>query len=110
MAMEQSIIALIHKADSQKGKQRAHILVDGNMSLDIAIPCTSIISGDAKSKSIAAASILAKVTRDRIMLMYDKAYPQYGFFQHKGYPTKFHREAIKKFGLSIIHRTTFSCV
>lgn len=66
-----------------------------------------IIKGDAKSVSIAAASIVAKVTRDRMMMVYDQLYPQYGFAKHKGYGTKEHVEAIRKYGSSPIHRLTF---
>ena len=66
-----------------------------------------IIKGDAKSISIAAASVLAKVTRDRIMEEYDKKYPEYGFARHKGYGTKVHIEAIKEYGPCPIHRRTF---
>lgn len=71
------------------------------------IPYKSIIKGDAKSYSIGAASILAKVTRDRIMREWDKVYPDYGFAGHKGYGTVKHIEAIKKYGLTPIHRKTF---
>ena len=69
---------------------------------------TSIIKGDASSYSIAAASIIAKVTRDRIMIGYDKIYPEYGFAKHKGYGTSEHIEAIKKYGLCPIHRRSFT--
>jgi ribonuclease HII len=81
--------------------------VDGNIKLNIDLPFTNIIKGDSKSKSIACASILAKVIRDRIMSLYDKIYPQYGFLKHKGYPTREHRLALKRFGPSLIHRTSF---
>ncbi len=67
----------------------------------------AIIKGDSKSASIAAASIIAKVTRDRIMMEFHRQYPQYGFDRHKGYPTKAHRASIMRFGLSPIHRKTF---
>jgi ribonuclease HII len=80
------------------------------MNLDLAFPYKSIIKGDTKSKSIAAASILAKVIRDRIMFKYDKIYPAYGFKRHKGYPTKEHRDILGKIGPSLIHRKSFSCV
>ena len=106
LAMEQALDALLDNLKHHK-KQYIHILIDGNVKLDISLPFTNIIRGDSKSKSIACASIVAKVTRDRLMCLYDRIYPQYGFFQHKGYPTKMHREAIKRFGSSLIHRTTF---
>ena len=73
----------------------------------IPIPQKAIVHGDAKSLSIAAASVLAKVTRDHIMLEYDEKYPEYGFKQHKGYGTKFHREAILTHGPCPIHRRSF---
>ena len=72
------------------------------------IPYESIIKGDAKCYNIAAASILAKVTRDRIMREWDAIYPQYGFIKHKGYGTKMHIEAIQKYGLCPIHRKSFT--
>ena len=106
VAMEQAIASLLKKLGRGK-KRRTHIIVDGNMNLNAALAHTCIIKGDAKSKSIAAASILAKVTRDRIMEAYDRVFPQYGFKQHKGYPTQIHRERLKKFGPSIIHRESF---
>lgn len=84
------------------------ILVDALTGIDtLGIPYTSIIKGDAKSYSIAAASIIAKVTRDRIMREWDELYPQYGFEKHKGYGTKMHIEAIKEYGICPIHRKTF---
>jgi len=109
LAMEVAISALIKKIKSQK-KKFIHILVDGNVKLNIDFSYTNIIRGDAKSKSIASASILAKVTRDRIMSIYDRIYPEYGFLQHKGYPTKIHRQALKRLGPSLIHRMSFSGV
>jgi len=109
MAMEEAVRSLISNIETSS-KKNPHVLVDGNVKLDLPFPFTNIIKGDTKSKSIAGGSILAKVTRDRIMSDYDKVYPQYGFIKHKGYPTKKHKEAIKKFGLSSIHRKTFSYV
>ncbi|MCX5705265.1 MAG: ribonuclease HII [Candidatus Omnitrophica bacterium] len=106
IAMEEAVSSLLGK--ESKGKHlRIHVIVDGNMPLDASLPHTTIIKGDAKSKSIAAASILAKVTRDRIMDMYDRIFPQYGFRQHKGYGTQSHRDSIKKFGPTMIHRKSF---
>ena len=84
------------------------ILVDALTKIDtLGIPYESIIKGDAKSYSIAAASIIAKVTRDRIMRQWDELYPEYGFVKHKGYGTKMHIEAIKKYGACPLHRRTF---
>lgn len=83
-------------------------LIDGNrVPTDISVPCETVIKGDAKSASIAAASILAKVTRDRLMLEEDKKYPEYNFKKHKGYGTKEHTDAILKYGVSPIHRPSF---
>ncbi len=83
------------------------VLVDGNMPLDIPARVETIVKGDTKSFVIAAASIMAKVTRDRIMLNYHRLFPEYGFDRHKGYPTKQHREAIKRHGPTRIHRLSF---
>jgi Ribonuclease HII len=77
--------------------------VDGKKTIDL-------IKGDQKSISIAAGSILAKVTRDRLMIQYDKEYPEYGFAQHKGYPTKMHLEAIHQYGITPIHRRSYGPV
>ena len=86
-----------------------HVLIDA-MPLNLDIPNTSIIKGDAKSLSIAAASVIAKVTRDRIMYELDKKYPMYGFGKHKGYPTKAHIEAINKYGIIKGYRKTYGPV
>ena len=84
-----------------------YILIDGNQMIDIDIPGETVISGDAKSETIAAASIIAKVTRDRMLIEYDNEAPEYGFAKHKGYGTKVHIEAIGKYGLTPIHRPSF---
>ena len=83
-------------------------LIDGNrVPKDIKIDCQTVVKGDAKSLSIAAASILAKVTRDRLLLEYDKKYPEYNFAKHKGYGTAEHMDAIRKYGPSEVHRPSF---
>ena len=84
-----------------------YVLIDGNQPIDISIPFDTVVKGDLKSESIAVASIIAKVTRDRLLREYDKKYPEYGFAKHKGYGTKAHIEAIKKYGLTPIHRPSF---
>ena len=84
-----------------------HVLIDAMKLENLDIPSTSIIKGDAKSVTIAAASVIAKVTRDRMMIELDKKYPMYGFKSHKGYPTKKHVEAILKYGLIDGYRKTF---
>ena len=98
----------LHEAVQKMDIKPNVILVDALTGIDtLGIPYKSIIKGDAKSYSIAAASIIAKVTRDRIMREWDKIYPEYGFAGHKGYGTAKHIEAIKKYGLTPIHRKTF---
>lgn len=86
----------------------AFVLVDGNPVGSIRLPCKAIVKGDALSYSIAAASILAKVSRDRLMLEYDRQYPGYGFAKHKGYGTAAHLAAIQKLGPCPIHRMSFA--
>lgn len=99
LAMQKAIAALDPQPD--------YILADAVTIPKILIPQEGIVKGDAKSVSIAAGSIIAKVTRDRIMYEYDKLYPEYGFASHKGYGTKAHIEAIKEYGMLDIHRRSF---
>ena len=99
LAMKRAIEGLSVKADLA--------LIDGNIARGFDIPAVPRVKGDAKSPSIAAASILAKVTRDRLLCEYDKQYPEYGFSKHKGYGTKLHIEAIKQHGVLPIHRRDF---
>lgn len=82
-------------------------LIDGNRNKGITIPNATVVKGDGRSASIAAASILAKVSRDRYMEELDRRYPEYGFARHKGYPTKAHYEALRKYGPCPVHRKTF---
>lgn len=103
IAMKQAISKVEEQIDLE------HVLIDA-MPLDLDIPTTSIIKGDSKSISIAAASVLAKVTRDSMMYELDKKYPQYGYASHKGYPTKKHLEAIHKYGLIDGYRKTYGPV
>ncbi len=84
-----------------------YLLIDGNRKIPSPLPQQPVVGGDGRSISIAAASIVAKVTRDRLMELYDQEYPEFGFARHKGYPTAAHRKAIRKFGFCAIHRTTF---
>lgn len=92
----------------EKGKIKPqHVLIDAMKLEKLEMPSTSIIKGDAKSISIAAASVVAKVTRDRMMIELDQKHPMYGFKTHKGYPTKKHIEAIQKYGLIDGYRKTF---
>lgn len=99
LAMKRAIEALQTPAD--------FALVDGNIARDLPIPAMPVIKGDALSYSIAAASVLAKVTRDRLCLEDDKNYPEYGFAKHKGYGTKDHMDALRRLGPSPIHRKSF---
>lgn len=85
-------------------------LIDGNRCPKLAIPCTSVIKGDSTVPAIAAASILAKVSRDREMIELDKLYPGYGLAAHKGYPTAVHLAALNKLGPTVIHRYSFAPV
>lgn len=113
-AMQNAIIQLVNKLPDKIRKvenfnQKVCVLVDGNCFKPVLpFKTQTVVQGDSKVRSIACASIIAKVSRDRILATYDKIYPQYGFKQHKGYPTADHRAAIKEHGLSEIHRRTFS--
>lgn len=105
--LEATYIAMNRAVDGLEIKPD-YALIDGNrIPKGIKIPCQTIVKGDSKSCSISAASILAKVTRDRLMLEYDKKYPQYLFAKHKGYGTKAHYDAIKQHGVCEIHRLSF---
>ena len=99
LAMRRAVEKLQVKAD--------FALIDGNCSRGFEIPTETVVKGDAKSYSIAAASILAKVTRDRGCVELDREYPVYGIAKHKGYPTKEHMDAVRKYGPSPIHRRSF---
>ena len=99
LAMRRAVEALPVKAD--------FALIDGNCSRGFTIPTETVVKGDAKSCSIAAASILAKVTRDRQCEELDKLYPQYNIAQHKGYPTKAHMDAVREHGVAPIYRKSF---
>ena len=103
---EATKLAMIDAINALKVKPE-HILIDA-MPLELDIPTTSIIKGDAKSLSIAAASVIAKVTRDNMMYELDKKYPNYGFANHKGYPTKKHIEALTEYGLIEGYRKTYA--
>jgi len=100
LAMEKAIRKLNKKPD--------FLILDGNFKINSEIPQKSIVKADEKVFSCASASIIAKVTRDRIMQKQAKKYSQYGFDKHKGYPTKYHRQMLKKYGPCKIHRKTFA--
>jgi len=99
LAMRRAIESLSVKAD--------YALIDGNVTRGFSLPCSPVVHGDAISPSIAAASILAKVTRDHMCVELDKLYPQYGIAKHKGYGTKAHMDALRKYGPAPIYRTKF---
>ncbi len=105
LAMRRAIEGL-HTPDGQP-YSADFALIDGNISRDFQIPARAVIKGDSLSMSIAAASILAKVTRDRMCEEMDKVYPQYGIAKHKGYGTREHMNALRQYGPSPIHRTKF---
>ena len=98
-AMQRAVESLPYKAD--------YALIDGNRMPPLAIPGTTIVKGDALSMSIAAASILAKVSRDRVMVQLSREYPQYGFEQHMGYGTAAHVQALREYGPCPLHRQSF---
>ena len=104
--LQATLWAMAQALDQIEGVALA--LVDGNRAPALPCPVQTIVEGDAKSLSIAAASIIAKVTRDRIMVSHDQAYPGYGFARHKGYGTALHQEALRRHGLTPLHRTSFA--
>ena len=109
--LEASRKGMIESYKEANKKIKIDVLLTDAMKIDtLDIPVEKIIKGDAKSISIAAASIIAKVTRDRILLELDKKYPEYGFKDHKGYPTKKHLEAIEKYGIFDEYRKTYGPV
>lgn len=107
--LEASRLAMKLAVDNLSVKPE-HILSDAMKLTNLDIPYTDIIHGDALSLSIAAASVIAKVTRDRMMVDLDKEYPEYGFAKHKGYPTKLHLENIKKYGILDNYRLSYKPV
>jgi ribonuclease HII len=106
LAMQKAISGLVRQL-SPAELRRAFIIIDGNMRFKLSLPYQSIVKGDAKSLSIAASSILAKVHRDGLMEKYHKLYPEYGFDRHKGYPTAAHRLILRRIGPAAIHRKSF---
>ncbi len=103
----QATFLAMKRAVEELAPQPGWALIDGNRMPPLAIPGETVVKGDAQCASIAAASILAKVSRDRLLREWDEAYPQYGFGKHKGYGTKAHYEAIQAYGLLPIHRRSF---
>ncbi|MFH0877823.1 MAG: ribonuclease HII [Candidatus Omnitrophota bacterium] len=108
LAVDRAINTLLERIRKPRARPKnTFFLLDGTLRLNAPFEYKEIIGGDGKSLSIAAASIVAKVVRDRIMAVYDRVYPQYGFAIHKGYGTKVHRENIARLGISPIHRRSF---
>ena len=105
--IRQATSLAMHNAVQNLDRNADYIIIDGNDGIPYDTPYEYIIKGDARSQTIAAASILAKVSRDRLMRELDREYPEYGFAKHKGYGTKAHMEAIQKYGVSEVHRKTF---
>ena len=105
--IRQATSLAMHNAVQNLDRKADYIIIDGNDGIPFDTPYEYIIKGDARSQTIAAASILAKVSRDRLMRELDHEYPEYGFAKHKGYGTKAHMEAIQKYGVSEVHRKTF---
>ena len=106
----QATLLAMQEAISRLKKVPGLILVDGKFVPKVNLPCRPVIDGDALVKCISAASIIAKVTRDRMMRELDSVYPQYGFARHKGYGTLIHMKALQSYGPTAIHRKTFSPV
>lgn len=104
----QATFRAMHLAIESLPVQPQHVLIDGNRFDQLNVPYSTIVDGDVLCFSIAAASIVAKVTRDRLMIEYDKQFPGYGFAHHKGYGTPGHRAAIRRLGLCEIHRRSFT--
>ena len=97
----------MHRAVEGLSRAPELVLVDGNQDPRLGLPTETVIKGDGQSQAIAAASILAKVSRDRYMLELDQQYPEYDFKKHKGYPTKEHYERLTEYGISPVHRRSF---
>ncbi len=106
----QASLLSMKRAVSQLSVLPDHLLIDGKFTIDHPASQQAIVKGDSKSISIAAASILAKVSRDRMMQTLHVRYPDYGFYRHKGYPTKAHKAVIEKLGPTPVHRKTFKGV
>ncbi len=105
--IRQASLVAMEQAISRLNPKPEYLLIDGNYFRDGKVPYRTIVGGDAKSFSIASASIVAKVTRDRLMEQLHLCFPLYGFDRHKGYATKAHLQAIEKYGLSNVHRRSF---
>ena len=110
LAMKRAIDAMQEKFSITPDMGEVLVQVDGNKCPKISLPCEAIVKGDSKVQAISAASILAKVARDAELYELDKIYPQYGFAQHKGYPTVFHLEMLSLHGVTPVHRLSYAPV
>lgn len=111
--LQASLLAMKRAVEElqQQFEVNPHLVqVDGNKMPKIDLPCEAIIKGDSKVPAISAASILAKTARDADLYLLDKAFPQYGFAKHKGYPTEYHLEMLNKYGVSEVHRKSYAPV
>ena len=111
--LQASLLAMkraVEDCEKRFSRKASFLLVDGKFTVPLSLPQQALVKGESRSASIAAASIVAKVTRDRLMLQYHEQYPQYRLDRHKGYPTRMHRRAIADHGPSPIHRRTFKGV
>ncbi|MFA5228389.1 MAG: ribonuclease HII [Candidatus Paceibacterota bacterium] len=106
-ATKEAMIKAVRNLEKKNKIKSTHLILDGNMKIDIDISQESIIGADRKIYCVSAASIIAKVTRDRLMIKYDKLYPEYNFKKHKGYGTREHFKLIQKYGGCKIHRKSF---
>jgi ribonuclease HII len=111
LAMNRAVEDLVERSKTSLPAGKVKLFIDGNrFRTNLPYRYETVVKGDEKVMSIACASIIAKVTRDRILTIYDKVFPQYGFKQHKGYPTAVHRKAIEEHGPSEIHRRSFQLI
>ena len=111
LAMRNAVDDLMFQFGQAIAPNKVCLLVDGNQfKVDVPYQYRTIVGGDSLVFSIACASVIAKVTRDRILEVYDQVFPEYGFKKHKGYPTRAHREAIKEYGASTIHRQSYRLI
>lgn len=111
--LQASLLAMKRAVEKlqQQFEVNPHLVqVDGNKMPKIDLPCEAIVKGDSKVPAISAASILAKTARDADLYLLDKAFPQYGFAKHKGYPTEYHLEMLNKYGVSEVHRKSYAPV
>ena len=107
LAMKRSFEAMRNTGSENLPSDKIRVVVDGLFTPDIGIPCQALVKADSQIPEVMAASILAKTARDRLMEYYGLFYPEYGYEKHKGYPTKAHREAINRWGISPIQRMSF---